>query len=166
MDPQDEINSFILKTLDSQDEIQLNSSWNTDSQDEMHEVGPTTVRPTTTNQNKDVGSTRVLLRLVCCVELTPGRLAWSRTLAPLLQNKTEISLFHSWLIFSVFHLCTFTIVAFLPCVPTWCLLAGAYKMSELKWIEITSFHFENMDPQVEINSIHLEINWVFAAYND
>ena len=61
------------------------------------EVGPTTVRPT--NQNKDTGSTRVLLRLVCRVELAPGGLAWSRTLAPLLQNKTEISLFHSWLIF-------------------------------------------------------------------
>ena len=61
------------------------------------EVGPTTVRPT--NQNKNTGSTRVLLRLVCRVELAPGGLAWSRTLAPLLQNKTEISLFHSWLIF-------------------------------------------------------------------
>ena len=38
------------------------------------------------------GSTRVLLRLVCCVELASGGLAWSRTLPPLLQNKTEISL--------------------------------------------------------------------------
>ena len=37
------------------------------------EVGPTTVRPT--NQNKDTGSTRVLLRLVCRVELAPGGLA-------------------------------------------------------------------------------------------
>ena len=55
------------------------------------EVEPTTVRPT--NQNKDTGSTRFLLRLVCRVELAPGGLARSRTLAPLLQNKTEISLF-------------------------------------------------------------------------
>ena len=37
------------------------------------EVGPTTVRPT--NQNKDTGPTRVLLRLVCRVELAPGGLA-------------------------------------------------------------------------------------------
>ena len=39
----------------------------------IHEVGPTSVRPT--NQNKDIGSTRVLLRLVCRVELAPGGLA-------------------------------------------------------------------------------------------
>ena len=39
----------------------------------IHEVGPTSVRPT--NQNKDTGSTRVLLRLVCRVELAPGGLA-------------------------------------------------------------------------------------------
>ena len=48
----------------------------------IHEVGPTTVRPT--NQNQDTGSTRVLLHLVCRVELAPFELAWSRTLAPLL----------------------------------------------------------------------------------
>ena len=37
------------------------------------EVGPTTVH--SANQNKDTGSTRVLLCLVCHVELAPGRLA-------------------------------------------------------------------------------------------
>ena len=59
----------------------------------------------------DTGSARVLPRLVCCVELAPGRLAWSRTFAPLIQNKTEIPLFRSWLIFSflirVLHYCSF-----------------------------------------------------------
>ena len=36
-------------------------------------LSTTSVRPT--NQNKDTGSTRVLLRLVCRVELAPGGLA-------------------------------------------------------------------------------------------
>ena len=39
----------------------------------ISKVGPTTVCPT--NQYTDTGSTRVLLRIVCCVELAPGRLA-------------------------------------------------------------------------------------------
>ena len=39
----------------------------------IHEVGPTTVRPT--NQNQDTGPTRVLLHLVCRVELAPGGLS-------------------------------------------------------------------------------------------
>ena len=39
----------------------------------IHKGGPTAVRPT--NQNQDTGHTRVLLRLVCRVELAPGGLA-------------------------------------------------------------------------------------------
>ena len=50
------------------------------------EVGLTTPH---VKKNKDDQPTRVLLRLVCCVEFAPGRLAWSRTLAILLQNKLK-----------------------------------------------------------------------------
>ena len=86
------------------------------------EVGPTTVRPT--NEKKTLG-----LR----VELASGGLAWSRTHAPLLQNKTEISLFYSWLI--VFCTSLLSIAFFSsPCAPTWCSLAGTYKC--LNWIEL------------------------------
>ena len=77
------------------------------------------------------------IRLVCRVGLAPGGLAWSRTLARLLQNKTEILLFHSWLIFFRFSFMYFIILfSFVssPCAPTWCSLAGAYKC--LNWIEL------------------------------
>ena len=107
------------------------------------EVGPTTVRPT--NQKKDTGPTRVLLRLVCRVELAPGGLAWSRTLTPLLQNKTEISLFHSWLIcFSVSHSCTlFLSIAFFFAVRANVMfISWRVQMSELNWIVLNWIEFE------------------------
>ena len=41
-----------------------------------------------------------------------------------------------WLIFFRCPLMYFIIAVFSPCAPTWCSLAGAYKMSELNWIEL------------------------------
>ena len=86
--------------------------------------------------NSDTGSTRVLLRLVCRVELVPGGLAWPWTLAPHLQNKTEISLFQSWLIFFVCHSCTlfFSVILFLRRARQRDVISWRVQMSLLNWI--------------------------------
>ena len=101
------------------------------------EVGPTTVRPM--NLNKDTGSTRVLLRLVCRVELAPSGLAWSRTLVLLLQNKLKSYFFIvDWFFFPVFHSCTLSLSIaffFFAVHANVMLISWRVQMSELNWIE-------------------------------
>ena len=84
------------------------------------------LRPT----NQDTGSTWVLLRLVCCVELAPGRHAWSRTLAPLYQKRNWNPTFSQLTNFFVFLLYMYLIiVAFFAVRPNvmFITIAGACK---------------------------------------
>ena len=97
------------------------------------EAGPTTVRPT--NENKDTGPLRFLLRL----GLPCGtRSRWTCAI-PDSHSTTKLKshFFHSWLIFFrffiyVLYYCLWFFSS--PCAPTWCSLAGAYKC--LNWIEL------------------------------
>ena len=129
-----------------------------------------------TNKNKDTGYTGVLLRLVCYLELASSRLAWSRTFAPLLENKTGIPLFHSRLIFR-FSFMYFIFCSFSPCARAWCLLAGACKCLnwielnqvlnwiELNWIELNWIELNWIDlTWIELNWI--ELNWIELNWNE
>ena len=86
------------------------------------EVGSTTVRPT--DNNKDTGSTRVLLRLVCWVELTP---------ADLLDPGLSL---YSYLIFSqsinfLYSFLYFIIIAFFTVRANVMFISWRVQMSEL-----------------------------------
>ena len=86
---------------------------------------------------KTLGPRGFLLRLVCHVELAPGGLAWSRTLAPLKSHFFIVD----WFCFFVSHSCTLLLsIAFFFAVRAnviRCSLAGAYKC--LNWIELKYF---------------------------
>ena len=82
-------------------------------------------------KTKTLGPRGVLLRLICYVDLAPGRLAWFWTFASFLQKKIEISLFHSWMIFFVY----FITVAFFAMCANVMFISWHVQMSELNWTE-------------------------------